>query len=99
MLPFCHLGKESGQHPAAFLRRLLVQHSGLFGLLPPNLEEVFHLLLSELLMGHRLDPAVPGDGQQTIIGNCGMVDLDVGELGDGGCLEQPAVVQPGAVEG
>ena len=28
-----------------------------------------------------------------------MVDLDVGELGDGGCLEQPAVVQPGAVEG
>ena len=29
----------------------------------------------------------------------GMVDLDVGELGNGGRLEQTGIVQPGAVEG
>ena len=28
-----------------------------------------------------------------------MVDLDVGELGDGGRLEQTGIIQPGAVEG
>ena len=49
-------------------------------------------------MGHRLDPAVPGDGQQALVGNGGMVDLDVGELGNGSCLEQTGIVQSGAVE-
>ena len=50
-------------------------------------------------MGHRLDAVVAGDGQQTLVCNGGMVDLDVGELGNGGRLEQTGVVQPGAVEG
>ena len=49
-------------------------------------------------MGHRLDAAVAGDGQQALIGNGGMVDLDVGEFGDGGRLEKTGIVQPGAVE-
>ena len=60
---------------------------------------MFHLLLGELHMGHRLDPAVAGDGQQALVCNGGMVDLDVGELGNRGCLEQSGIVQPGAVEG
>ena len=60
---------------------------------------MFHLLLGELHMGHRLDVIVACDGQQALVGNCGMVHLDVGELGDGGRLKQPGIVQPGAVEG
>ncbi|WP_211225401.1 hypothetical protein [Atopobium fossor] len=28
-----------------------------------------------------------------------MVNLDVGELGDGGCLEQTGIIQPGMVKG
>ena len=84
LLPFCHFGKESGQHIAAFRRCLLIQLDGLFGLFPLELEEVFHLLLGELHMGHWLDAVVASDGQQALIGNGGMVDLDVGELGDGG---------------
>jgi len=48
---------------------------------------VFHLLLGELHMGHRLDAAVAGDGQQPLVGHGGMVDLNVGELGNGGRLE------------
>ncbi len=77
LLPLRHLGKESGQHPAAFRRRLLIQLDGLFGLFPLELEEVFHLLLGELHMGHWLDAVVASDGQQALIGNGGMVDLDV----------------------
>ena len=50
-------------------------------------------------MGHRLDVVVAGDGQQALIGNGGVVELDVGELGDRCRLEQPGIVQPGAVEG
>ena len=65
---------------------------GLFGLFPLELEEVFHLLLGELHMGHWLDAVVASDGQQALIGNGGMVDLDVGELGDGGRLEQTGSV-------
>ena len=49
-------------------------------------------------MGHRLDAVVASDGQQALLGNGGMVDLDVGELGDGGRLEQTGIIQPGAVE-
>ena len=60
---------------------------------------MFHLLLGELHMGHRLDVIVACDGQQALVGNCGMVHLDVGELGDGGRLKQPSIVQSGAVEG
>ena len=78
--------KKADKHPAAFRRRLLIQLDGLFGLLPLELGEVFHLLLGELHMGHRLDAAVASDGQQALIGNGGVVDPDVGELGDGGCL-------------
>src|SRR5699024_2587823 len=70
--PFRHLGKESGQHPAAFRCRLLVQLGGLFGLFPLELGEVLHLLLGELHMGHWRDAAVAGDGQQAFIGNGGM---------------------------
>ena len=47
-------------------------------------------------MGHRLDVTVIGDGQQALVGNGGVVDLDVGELGDGGRLEQAGIIQPGA---
>ena len=50
-------------------------------------------------MGHRLDAVVTGDSQQALIGNSGMVDLDVGEFGDRGCLEQTGIIQPGVVEG
>ena len=50
-------------------------------------------------MGHRLDAAVAGDGQQALVCHSGMVDLNVGELGDGGRLEQTGIIQPGAVEG
>ena len=49
-------------------------------------------------MGHRLDAVVASDGQQALIGNGGMVYLDVGELGNGGRLEQTSIIQPGAVE-
>ena len=59
---------------------------------------MFHLLLGELHMGHRLDAVVASDGQQALIGNGGMVYLDVGELGNGGRLEQTSIIQPGAVE-
>ena len=60
---------------------------------------MFHLLFGELLMGHRMDVVVAGDGQQALVCHSGMVDLDVGELGDGGRLKQPSIVQSGAVEG
>ena len=59
---------------------------------------MFHLLLGELHMGHRLDAVVAGDGQQALVCHSGMVDLNVGELGNGGRLEQTGIVQPGAVE-
>ena len=72
---------------------------GLFGLFSLELGEVFHLLLGELHMGHRLNAVVASDGQQALIGNGGMVDLDMGELGDGGRLEQTGVVQPGPIKG
>ena len=39
-------------------------------------------------MGHRLDVVVAGDSQQSIISNSSVVNPDMGELGDGGCLEQ-----------
>ena len=77
---------------------MLIQLNGLFCLLPLELGEVFHLLFGELHMGHRLDAAVAGDGQQALIGNGGMVDLDVGEFGDGGCSKQTGIIHPGAVE-
>ena len=64
LLPLRHLSKESGQHPAAFFHRLLIQLDGIFGLFPLELGEVFHLLLGELHMGHRLDAVVASDGQQ-----------------------------------
>ena len=60
---------------------------------------MFHLLLGELHMGYRLNAVVAGAGQQALIGNGGMVDLDVGELGDGSRLEQTGIIQPGPVKG
>ena len=60
---------------------------------------MFHLLFGKLHMGHRLDAAAACDGQQALVSNSGVVDLDVGELGDGGRLEQAGIIQPGAVEG
>ena len=60
---------------------------------------MFHLLLGKLHMGHRLDIVVAGDGQQALVCHSGMVNLDVGEFGDGGCLEQTGIIQPGAVKG
>ena len=50
-------------------------------------------------MGHRLNPIVAGDGQQSLVSNSSVVDPDMGELGDGGCLEQPGIIQPGVVKG
>ena len=67
---------------------------GLFGLFPLELGEVFHLLLGELHMGYRLNAVVAGAGQQALIGNGGMVDLDVGELGDGAAWSRPASSSP-----
>ena len=49
-------------------------------------------------MGHRLDAAVAGDGQQALISNGSIVNLDMGEFGDEGRLEQPGVIQPGVVK-
>ena len=60
---------------------------------------MFHLLLGELNMGHRLDVVVVGDGQQAIISNSSVVNPDMGELGDGGCLEQTGIIQPSVVKG
>ena len=54
----------------------------LFGLFPLKLGEVFHLPFGKLHLSHRLDTAVVDDSQQALIGNSGMVDLDVGELED-----------------
>ena len=99
LLPLGHLGKEGGQHLAAFLCCLLVQLDRLFGFLPLELGEAFHLLLGKLYMGHRGDRVVACDGQQALVCDGGMVDLDVGEFGNSGCLEQPGIIQPGAVEG
>ena len=50
-------------------------------------------------MDDGFDPAVAGNSQQTFIGNCSVVDLDVGELGDGGRLEKAVIIQPGVVQG
>ena len=60
---------------------------------------MFHLLLGELHMGHRLDAVVAGDSQQSIISNSSVVDPDVGEFGDGGCSKQTGILQPGVVKG
>ena len=65
---------------------------------PLELGEVFHLLLGKLHMGHWLDVVVAGDSQQSIISNSSVVDPDMRELGDGGCLEQTGIIQPGTVE-
>ena len=60
---------------------------------------MFHLLLGKLHMGHRLDVVVAGDSQQSIISNSSVVNPDMRELGDGGCLEQTGIIQPGVVKG
>ena len=60
---------------------------------------MFHLLLGKLHMGHRLDVVVAGDSQQSIISNSSVVNPDMGELGDGGCLEQTGIIQPSVVKG
>lgn len=60
---------------------------------------MFHLLLGKLHMGHWLDVVVAGDSQQSIISNSSVVDPDMRELGDGGCLEQTGIIQPSVVKG
>lgn len=47
----------------------------------------------------QIAPAILLGPFQVLWKQVGMVNLDVGEFGDGGCLEQTGIIQPGAVKG